>query len=65
MRFLQFPRAVVAADFHDMTTERDLDRIAIQPAVAGGTRFFDHDVFLRSLQAWRNHPAGQSRYQDL
>jgi hypothetical protein len=59
-------RAFLAADFHHMTADRDLDGVFIQLAVASGATFLNHG-FPHSLDfdEGTNHFGKKGRYQDL
>jgi hypothetical protein len=69
-RRLGFPeprRAVLAADFHHLAGDGDLDRFTLEGAIAGGTASFGHDRFPSSFgfDEEKNHRAAKGRYQDL
>ena len=66
--FLQGLRAFLATDFHDLTADRDRDRVRIQRAVASRATFLNHEIVLlnhRNFDEGRDHLEGIGRYQDL
>jgi hypothetical protein len=59
--------ALLAADFHHLAGDGNLDRFTLEGAIAGGAASFGHDRFPSSFGFGeeKNHRAAKGRYQDL
>ena len=54
-RLVQFLRTLVAADFYNARADFDFDGTLVEPAIAGRTGFFNHELISIAARALGRH----------